>query len=247
MYCRNCGQELPEKSGQCPHCGKNPLSGQAHCQACGFKVNPAYELCQKCGSKFVYLPVSGNKPSLQSIASPETKNPVKTPPVIAIVPQTVIPAEKTVGQKMETSSATDQPVPIIPPTTISPSVAAQIEKNLTGQVSTSEPLQNPSSQETPAKTADITAPGMSTGKAVYPVQPVSPQSSPKSRTYTSVLAICPGWLGIAGLHRFYLGKKVSGLVMLLTLGGLGIWTLFDFVMALTGRMKDKQGRPILDW
>lgn len=73
------------------------------------------------------------------------------------------------------------------------------------------------------------------------------QSSQKSRTYVSVLAICPGLLGIAGLHRFYLGKYLSGVIMLLTLGGLVIWSLIDFVSAVSGRMKDKEGKLILKW
>jgi TM2 domain-containing membrane protein YozV len=62
-----------------------------------------------------------------------------------------------------------------------------------------------------------------------------------------LLAVLPGWLGIAGLHRFYLGKILTGVIMLLTLGGLGIWTLVDFIMALTGRMKDRQGKPVTEW
>ena len=71
--------------------------------------------------------------------------------------------------------------------------------------------------------------------------------SPKSRLATTLLCILPGWLGIAGIHRFYLGKIGTGVAMLLTIGGLGIWTLIDFIFAVSGSMKDKEGRLIKSW
>ena len=68
--------------------------------------------------------------------------------------------------------------------------------------------------------------------------------SPKSRLATSLLAF---FLGGLGIHRFYLGKISTGILMILTLGGLGIWTLIDFIFAVAGAMKDKEGRPIKNW
>jgi len=35
--------------------------------------------------------------------------------------------------------------------------------------------------------------------------------------------------------------------MLITLGGLGIWTLIDFIFAVSGKMKDKEGNLIENW
>jgi TM2 domain-containing membrane protein YozV len=55
------------------------------------------------------------------------------------------------------------------------------------------------------------------------------------------------FLGVLGVHRFYLGKTGTGLLMLFTGGGLGIWALIDFILAVCGLMKDKQGRPVKDW
>ena len=58
------------------------------------------------------------------------------------------------------------------------------------------------------------------------------------------LAIFCFFLGGLGVHRFMTGKTVSGIIMLLTLGGLGVWTLIDFVMILMGKFTDKEGNII---
>ncbi len=55
------------------------------------------------------------------------------------------------------------------------------------------------------------------------------------------------FLGAFGGHRFYLGKIGTAIAMLLTLGGLGVWALVDFIMAVSGKMKDKEGRLITNW
>lgn len=52
------------------------------------------------------------------------------------------------------------------------------------------------------------------------------------------------FLGIFGVHRFYVGKVGTGILMLLTFGGLGIWSLIDLVMIIVGSFTDKEGRKI---
>ena len=66
-------------------------------------------------------------------------------------------------------------------------------------------------------------------------------SSEKSFVTTLILCVLIGGLGI---HRFYVGKTGTGILMLLTLGGLGIWTLIDLIVIATQNFKDGQGLPI---
>ena len=51
-------------------------------------------------------------------------------------------------------------------------------------------------------------------------------------------------LGIIGAHRFYVGKTGTGILMLLTFGGLGIWLLIDLILIVTGQFTNKEGEKI---
>lgn len=51
-------------------------------------------------------------------------------------------------------------------------------------------------------------------------------------------------LGSLGVDRFYLGKIGTGVAKLLTGGGLGIWSIVDLIITLTGNARDKDGRPL---
>lgn len=55
------------------------------------------------------------------------------------------------------------------------------------------------------------------------------------------------FLGFLGVHRFYVGKIGTGILQIVTLGGLGIWVLIDFIMIIVGAFTDKQGRKITQW
>jgi hypothetical protein len=54
-------------------------------------------------------------------------------------------------------------------------------------------------------------------------------------------------LGFLGAHRFYVGKIGTGILQLVTLGGLGIWWLIDMIMIIVGAFKDKEGEKLVDW
>jgi TM2 domain-containing membrane protein YozV len=52
------------------------------------------------------------------------------------------------------------------------------------------------------------------------------------------------FIGIIGVHRFYVGKVGTGILMIVTLGALGIWALVDLIMIITGSFKDKENRKL---
>ncbi len=68
--------------------------------------------------------------------------------------------------------------------------------------------------------------------------------SPKSRLVTLLFCVL---LGVFGVHRFYVGKIGTGLLMLLTLGGLGIWYLVDVILVLAGSFRDRDGLRVYRW
>lgn len=63
------------------------------------------------------------------------------------------------------------------------------------------------------------------------------------KSFMATLLFCL-FLGTLGIHRFYVGKIGTGLLMLITGGGFGIWFLIDFILIVVGEFKDKKGLPI---
>ena len=62
--------------------------------------------------------------------------------------------------------------------------------------------------------------------------------SPKD--YIATLLLC-FFLGALGIHRFYVGKIGTGILMLLTAGGLGVWVIIDLIFIIVGKFTDKEG------
>jgi TM2 domain-containing membrane protein YozV len=71
--------------------------------------------------------------------------------------------------------------------------------------------------------------------------------APPSEKSRAVALVLGGILGVFGAHRFYVGKAGTGLLMLLTAGGLGIWYLVDVIMIAAGAFRDAEGRLVTRW
>jgi len=65
-------------------------------------------------------------------------------------------------------------------------------------------------------------------------EPRGPEISERSRGVAVVLGLFGGWLG---LHRFYTGRASSAVLMALSLGGLGVWWLYDMVLLVAGEFR----------
>ncbi len=68
--------------------------------------------------------------------------------------------------------------------------------------------------------------------------------SDKSRGVALALAVV---LGVFGAHRFYAGKTGTGILQLCTLGGAGLWYLYDVILVGAGQFTDADGRRISRW
>ncbi|HLB38655.1 MAG TPA: NINE protein, partial [Gemmatimonadales bacterium] len=63
----------------------------------------------------------------------------------------------------------------------------------------------------------------------------SPEISDRTRGVALPMAVL---LGVFGGHRFYVGKIGTGLLMLGTLGGFGLWWLYDVILVAAGEFRD---------
>src|SRR5262249_28124639 len=71
-----------------------------------------------------------------------------------------------------------------------------------------------------------------------------PQGGPRSTKQWSTALILFIVLGQLSAHRFYAGKIGTAILQIITLGGLGIWLLIDFILLVTGNFTDSNGIPL---
>jgi len=50
-----------------------------------------------------------------------------------------------------------------------------------------------------------------------------------------------------GAHRFFLRRYASAILFIITIGGCGIWWIIDFILIVTGYMKDDKGNLVKLW
>jgi TM2 domain-containing membrane protein YozV len=77
-----------------------------------------------------------------------------------------------------------------------------------------------------------------------PLGPPAVRISEKRILPALLLCIFFGWLGV---HRFYVGKIGTGIVQVLTFGGLGIWVLIDLILIIAGAFTDQSRAKITLW
>lgn len=63
----------------------------------------------------------------------------------------------------------------------------------------------------------------------------------KSQAVALLLCI---FIGVPGIHRFYVGKIGTGLLYLLTGGLCGIGWIVDIILIASGSFRDKAGMPL---
>ena len=71
-----------------------------------------------------------------------------------------------------------------------------------------------------------------------------PGVSQKSRVIALILCFFFGFLGV---HRFYVGRYLLGVVYVFTFGVLGIGWLVDLLLILFGKMRDGDRLPVSNW
>lgn len=76
------------------------------------------------------------------------------------------------------------------------------------------------------------------------------QTEIKTKTSVFLLALI---VGMFGIHRFYVGKRGTGVaILLLSISMVGtfiatVWVFIDLALILTDNFSDSQGRKITKW
>lgn len=64
------------------------------------------------------------------------------------------------------------------------------------------------------------------------------------KSWLTTLLLCL-FLGNLGIHRFYLGRLGTGMIMLFTCGFFGVWTLIDVIIICCRKAKDCYGKVVV--
>ncbi|HYM09184.1 MAG TPA: TM2 domain-containing protein [Bryobacterales bacterium] len=80
---------------------------------------------------------------------------------------------------------------------------------------------------------------------LWTAAPAAPVNT-SDRKRGAALLLC-FFLGIFGVHRFYVGKTGTGFIWLFTLGLLTFGVLYDLILIALGEFRDATGRKIVEW
>lgn len=69
------------------------------------------------------------------------------------------------------------------------------------------------------------------------------QGEQKELQNKTTMILVSFFVGGLGIHRYMMGYS-NWWLMLITLGGCGIWSLIDFIRIIIGDMKMADGRPL---
>ena len=84
---------------------------------------------------------------------------------------------------------------------------------------------------------------LSPGETICRACSAAVYASRYSRDMVMFLCIV-GFLGLSGLHRFYVGRWKGGVLFLLTGGIFGIGTIIDLVKICKNTFEDADGLPV---
>ena len=68
-------------------------------------------------------------------------------------------------------------------------------------------------------------------------------SSEKNKK-TALLLCLLGFIGLGGIHDFYLGRISSGIIKLITINWFLFGTIIDLIKLLSGGYRDNAGAPL---
>ena len=89
----------------------------------------------------------------------------------------------------------------------------------------------------------VTCPGCG-----HPLRPRSdPPAGPRARRAGPSPSCCASCSARSACTGSTSGKVGTGIAMIFTLGGLGIWVLVDLIMIITGSFTDIDGKVLLSW
>ncbi|CDN32338.1 hypothetical protein BN938_2266 [Mucinivorans hirudinis] len=83
------------------------------------------------------------------------------------------------------------------------------------------------------------------GQWQTPPCPSATQHNPNISDKNGLVVLLLAWfLGVLGIHSFYVGKTGVGIAQLFTLGGCGIWVIIDIIMLVVGNYHDGDGKLV---